>query len=86
MAGIAGGEVGFGESQTKVDGVFPEAASVRQEDTGLSFGYGLGIIAEVALEFAGGIETAELEFDGARAVGEGAGVLQVLGSLGGIFE
>src|ERR1022692_1213448 len=62
FARVAGGEVRFGEGQAEIDGVFPEAASVRQEGVGFAFRDGLTVIAEVALEFAGGMETAELEF------------------------
>ena len=51
-----------------------------------AFRDGLRVIAEVALEFAGGLEAAELEFDSAGVVGESAGVLQVLGGLGGIVR
>src|ERR1022692_2894025 len=75
LTGVAGGEVRFGKGQTEIDGVFPEAAGVRQEDAGFAFRDGLGVIAEVALEFAGGMKAAELKVDVAGAVGEGAGVL-----------
>ena len=75
LAGVAGGEVRFGEGQAEVDREFSEAASVRQQDASFGFRDGLRVIAEVALEFAGGVEAAELEFDGTGAVGEGAGVL-----------
>ena len=81
---IAGGEVRFGEGQAEVDRECPEAAGVCQEDAGFSFCDGLWVIAEVALEFAGGWEAAELEFNVAGAVGERAGVLEMMGSLGGI--
>lgn len=60
------------------------STSIRQKDAGLAFCDGLRVIAKVALEFAGGKEVAELEFDVARTVGEGARVLQALGGLGGI--
>ena len=61
--GVAGGEVRFGKGETEVDGVFPESASVRKQDAGLAFRNGLRVIAEVAAEFAGGLEAAESEFD-----------------------
>ena len=63
FAWVAGGEVGFGEGEAEVDGEFSEAAGVGEEDAGFGFGDGLGEIAEVAVEFAGGVEAAELEFD-----------------------
>jgi len=81
LARIADGEIRFGKGQTNVDGVLPEPASVRQQDAGFAFRDGLRVIAEVALEFAGGVEATELQFGAARAVGEGSGILQVLGSF-----
>jgi hypothetical protein len=80
--GVARREVGLGEGEAEVDGVFSEAASVGEEDASFGFGDGLGMIAEVALEFAGGVEAPELEFDLTREAGEGAGVLKMSGGLG----
>jgi hypothetical protein len=79
--GFAGGEQGFGEREAKVDGEFPEAAGVGEEDAGFGFFDRLGVVAEVALEFAGGMEAAELEFDFAGVVGKGAGVFQMMRGL-----
>ncbi|MDP2996465.1 MAG: hypothetical protein Q8N47_03180 [Bryobacterales bacterium] len=76
FARIAGGEVGFGQGEADVDRVLPEAAGVRQEDAGFALGDGLMEIAEVPVEFAGGVERAELEFDISGAAGEGAGFCQ----------
>jgi hypothetical protein len=77
FARVAGREVSFGEGEADVDGVFSEAASVGEEDAGVGFGDGLGVIAEVAIEFGGGVEAAELELDVSGAIGEGAGVLKM---------
>jgi hypothetical protein len=74
---VAGGEVGFGEGDADVDGVFAEAAGISEEDAGFAFGDGLGETAEVTGEFAGGLEAAELEFDFAGFLGECAGLLQM---------
>ncbi len=63
FVGVAGGEVGFGEGEAEVDGEFSEAAGVGEEDAGFGFGDGLGEIVNVAVEFAGGVEAAELEVD-----------------------
>jgi len=41
-------------------------------------------ITEVAVEFGGGVEAAELEINLSRAVCEGPGILEVLGGLDGI--
>jgi hypothetical protein len=84
--GVTGGEVGFGQGEAEVDGVFSEAAGVGEEDAGFGFGDGLGEVVEVTIQFGGGVEAAELELDIARAVGEGAGLLKVLGRLGGILR
>src|SRR5450432_1774445 len=70
FVGVAGGEVSFGQGEAEVYGVFSEAACVGEEDAGVGFGDGLGEIAEVTVEFGGGVEAAELEFDVARVVGE----------------
>ena len=86
FACVAGGEVRFSEREADVDGVPSEAAGVRQEDAGIGFGDGLGVIAKMLVEFAGRVEAAELEFDYAGAVGEGAGVLKVPRGLGGIVR
>ena len=80
-----GGEVGFSEGEAEVDGEFSEAAGVGEEDAGFGFGDGLGVVAEVTVEFGGGVEAAQLELDLAGAVGKGAGFLKVLGGLGGII-
>jgi hypothetical protein len=85
LASVAGGEVRFGKRQTEIDGVLSEPASVRQEDASFGFCDGLRVIAEVELKFGGSMEAAELEFDFAGAVGEGAGVAQVSRGLGGII-
>ena len=77
FAGVASREVGFGKGQPEVDGERSENASVRQENASFAFRDGLRIIAEVALELAGGVEAAELHFDVSRAVGEGAGLLKM---------
>jgi len=45
FARVAGREIGFGEGEADVDGVFSEAAGVGEEDAGLGFGDGLGVIA-----------------------------------------
>jgi hypothetical protein len=37
LVGVAGGEERFGGRQAEVDGVFSEAAGVRQQDAGLAF-------------------------------------------------
>jgi len=84
FVGVAGREVSFGKSEAEVDGVFSEAAGVGEEDSGFGFGDGLGKIAKMALEFAGRVEAAELKFDVAGAIGEGASVLKVLSGLGWI--
>jgi hypothetical protein len=84
FVGVASGEVGFGECEAEVDGVFSEAAGVGKKDASLGFGDGLRETAEVTVEFAGGVEAVELEFDFTGAVGEGAGVLKVLGRFGRI--
>lgn len=55
LAGVAGGKVGFGKGQMEVDGVFPETASVRWKDARFGLSDGLAVVAEVAMEFAGGI-------------------------------
>ena len=86
LMGVSSREVGFGESEAKVDGVFSEAAGVGEEDAGFGFGYRLGEVAEMALEFTGSVEGAKLEFDVSRAIGEGAGILKVLGGLDGIVR
>jgi hypothetical protein len=83
--GVAGRKVGFGEGQAKVDGESSEAAGVGEEDAGFGFRDGLGEVAEVAVEFAGGAEAAELEFDYPRTVSKGAGVLKMLVGWGGII-
>lgn len=84
FVGVPGGEVGFGEGEAEVDGEFSEAAGVGEEDAGFGFGDGLREIAEMAVEFACGVEAAELEVDYAGAGGEGAGVFEVLDGSGGI--
>jgi hypothetical protein len=84
LVGVAGREDRFGERQAEVDGVFPEAAGVRQEDAGLAFHDGLRVIAEVTLKFAGGVEAPELEFDVAGAGGEGTCVLQTFCGQDGV--
>jgi hypothetical protein len=63
FVGVAGGEVGFGKGEAKVDGEFSESAGVGEQDASFGFGDGSGEIAEVAVEFAGAVEAAELEFD-----------------------
>ena len=72
---VAGGEVGFGERDTDIDGVFAKAAAVGEKDAGFAFGDRLGKVAEMAIKFAGGLEAAELEFDFAGFFGECAGAL-----------
>ena len=37
FAGVAGGEVSFGESEAEVDGGLAEAAGVREENAGFAF-------------------------------------------------
>jgi hypothetical protein len=81
---VAGGEVGFGEGNADIDGVFAEAAGIGEEDAGFAFGDALGEIADVTGEFAGGLETAELEFNVAGSLGECAGLLQVFRRCGEI--
>jgi len=85
FVGVACGDVGFGEGEAEIDGVFSEAAGVGEEDAGFGFGDGLGEIAEVAVEFTGGVEAAELEVYRAGAIGKGAGVLKVHSGLAGII-
>ena len=63
FASVAGGEVSFGECEADVDGVSSEAAGVGEEDAGVGLGYGLGVIAEMAVEFGGCVSTTELKFD-----------------------
>jgi len=53
FAGVARGEQCVSESQAEINGVVTEAAGVGQEDASFSFGNGLGIVAQVPLEFAG---------------------------------
>jgi hypothetical protein len=84
LAGVARSEERFGESEAEIDGEPSEAAGVGEQDTGFGFGNGLGEIAEMAVQFAGGAEAAELELDVSRMVGEAAGVLKMLGGSGGI--
>src|SRR5882724_10510581 len=79
-------EQGLGQGQTEIDGEFPKGASIRQEDAGFGFGNGLGIISQMPVEIAGRVEAAKLELDGSGAVGEGAGLLQVLTGQGGIVR
>ena len=67
---VAGGEIGFGEGDADVYGVFAAAASVGEEDAGFAFGDGLLKVAEMSGEFAGGLEAYELELDVARSFGE----------------
>jgi hypothetical protein len=86
FARVAGREVSFGEGEADVDGVFSEAASVREEDAAVGFGDSLGVIAEMRVEFGGRVCAAELELDVSGAVGEGAGVLKVLSGFGGFVS
>jgi hypothetical protein len=37
----------FGEGEAEVDGVFPKAAGVRQQDAGFGFGDGLRVISKL---------------------------------------
>ena len=74
---VAGREVGFGEGGADIDRVFAEAAGVGEEDAGFAFGDGLGKIAEMAMNFAGGLEAAELEIDGTGFLGEFARLFQM---------
>jgi hypothetical protein len=83
-AGVARGEERFGEGEAEVDGEPSEAAGVGEQDARFGFGDGLGEIAEMAVQFAGGVEAAELEIDISGAVGEGARVLEVAGGQRGI--
>jgi hypothetical protein len=55
LAGVAGAEVRFSKGQTEADAVFPETASVRWKDARFGLSDGLAVVAEVAMEFAGGI-------------------------------
>jgi hypothetical protein len=84
FARVSGREESFGEGHTEFDGVFPEAAGVRQENAGFGLGNGLPVVPQVQVKLAGGVKAAELEFDHAGAVSEGTGVLKVLGRLGRI--
>jgi hypothetical protein len=84
--GVAGSEVGFGEGEAEVDGEPSEAASISEEDASFGFSDGLGGIAEMAVEFAGGMGAAELELDHPGAIYKGAGILEVLAGLGGIVR
>jgi hypothetical protein len=81
LPGVARGEVRFGKGQAEVDGAFPETACVRQEDASVALRDGLGMVPEVAGEFAGGMEAAELEFDHSATVREGLCFMKVMGGL-----
>jgi hypothetical protein len=83
---VAGREEGFGEGDAEVNGEPSEAAGVSEKDAGFGFGDGLAEIVEVTVEFAGGVEAAELESHLSGTVSERAGVLKVLGGLGGIVR
>jgi hypothetical protein len=86
LAGVCRGEIRFGQGEAEVDGVFAEAASVRQENARFGFENRFWIIPQMPVEFAGRLEATELVFDYAGVVGEGAGVLKVTFGLGGIVR
>jgi hypothetical protein len=86
FSGVAGGEMGFGEREAEVDRVLFKAAGVSEEDAGFAFGDGLGVVSQMAVEFAGRVEAAKLEIDVSRTAGESAGVLQASGGTGRIIR
>ena len=54
------GEERLGESKAEIDGEPSEAAGVGEQNARFGFGDGLGKIAEMAVQFTGGEEAAEL--------------------------
>jgi hypothetical protein len=81
FARISSREVCFGERNAEVDGVLPEAAGVRQENTGFGFGDSLWVVGQLAVEFAGGVEATQLEIDYSGTAREGTSFLKVKGGF-----
>ena len=54
--GAHAAKAGFGEGEAEVDGELATASSARRYQFG--FGDGLGVVAEMTVEFSGGVETA----------------------------
>jgi hypothetical protein len=55
---VTGREERFGEGEAEVDGVFPEAAGICQEDAGLGFGNRLRVVSQMPKDVAGRVEAA----------------------------